>query len=80
MISRIKPILLLLAIFFISNIELFAAGPPGPPGGGGGPPGGCWPPSACIPLDGGIGFLLLAGVAYGGKKVYDISKDKKKAE
>ncbi|MDF1673509.1 MAG: hypothetical protein P1U41_08385 [Vicingaceae bacterium] len=78
---RIKPILLLLAILFISSIDLFAAGPPGPPGGGGGgPPGGCWPPSACIPLDGGIGFLLLAGAAYGGKKVYDMSKDKKKAE
>ena len=80
MIVRIKPILLLLAVFFISNLELFASGPPGPPGGGGGPPGGCWPPSACIPIDGGISFLLLAGFAYGGKKAYDISKDKKKAE
>lgn len=79
MINKFKPFLLLLTIFFLSNLEFFAAGPPGPPGGGG-PPGGCWPPSACIPLDGGISFLLLAGVAYGGKKVYDISKDNKKAE
>lgn len=56
-----------------------AAGPSGPPGPptGGGPP--CWPPP-CVPIDGGLSFLLIAGVAYGGKKVYDISKDKEKAE
>ena len=38
---------------------------------GGGPPG--WPPP-CVPIDGGISFLLFAGAIYGGKKVYDISK------
>ena len=56
---------------------MFAAGPPGPPGGGGGggPP--CWPPP-CVPIDGGISFLLVAGAIYGSKKVYDISQ--KKAE
>lgn len=63
------------ALSIVNNA--FAAGPPGPPGGGGGPP--CWPPP-CVPIDGGISFLLLAGVAYGGKKVYDMSKDNKKAE
>lgn len=73
---------LILAFVFILAISIvnnaFAAGPPGPPtGGGGGPP--CWPPP-CVPIDGGISFLLLAGAAYGGKKVYDISKDKEKAE
>lgn len=73
---------LIILVFFVGfSVIAHAAGPPGPPGGGGGgPPGGCWPPSTCIPLDGGISFLLLAGAAYGGKKMYDVSKDKKKAE
>ncbi|HHZ65225.1 MAG TPA: hypothetical protein EYN51_06975 [Flavobacteriales bacterium] len=48
-----------------------AAGPPGPPGGGNPP---CWP-APCIPIDGGIGFLIAAGLAYGGKKAYDSFKD-----
>jgi len=76
----IRPILVLIAIFFLNNIDMFAGGPPGPPGppGGGGSPGGCWPPSACIPIDGGISFLLVAGTVYGAKVIKDISK--KKAE
>jgi hypothetical protein len=65
--------LFLLAMSIVNNA--FAAGPPGPPsGGGGGPP--CWPPP-CVPIDGGISFLLIAGVAYGGKKIYDVSKTEK---
>lgn len=45
----------------------WAAGPPGPPGGGGGgggsnPP--CWPPP-CVPIDGGIVYLMTAGMAIG---------------
>lgn len=52
--------------------DSFAGGPPGPPGGGNDPP--CWPPP-CIPIDGGIGFLIAAGVAYGGKKAFDIQKE-----
>lgn len=62
----------LLAIGFAN--ELFAGGPPGPPSGGpggGGPP--CWPPP-CVPIDGGISYLLALGAIYGGKKIYDISK------
>jgi len=46
---------------------------PPPPGGGGDPP--CWPPP-CIPIDGGIGFLIAAGIAYGGKKAFDSLKNK----
>jgi len=34
------------------------------------PCGGPFPPCP-LPLDGGVSFLLLAGAAYGGKKVYD---------
>ncbi len=40
-----------------------------PPGGGGGPGPGCWPPP-CVPIDGGVGFLILAGLALGGWKIY----------
>ena len=45
-------------------------GPPdfGPPCGGPfGPP---------CPIDGGVSLLIAAGLAYGGKKTYDISRKK----
>ena len=59
-------------LFIIPGMEIYA-GPPNIPAGGGGPP--CWPPP-CVPIDGGLTFLLIAGAAYGGKKAYDISKKK----
>lgn len=77
--NYLKILTVFIFLAFFATMDLFAAGPPGPPGGGG-PPGGCWPPSSCIPIDGGLSFLLIAGVAYGGKKMYDISKDKEKAD
>ena len=46
------------------------------PGGGTPPSGGtpaCWPPP-CIPIDGGVSFLLAAGIAIGGKKLLDSKK------
>lgn len=54
--------------------DLFAQ----PPAGGGapagaGPGGGCFP--ACIPIDGGLGFLIAAGVALGGKKLFGSKKN-----
>lgn len=47
--------------------------------GGGGPPGGTSPsggcfPNPCVPIDGGISYLIAAGIALGGKKLYDASK------
>jgi len=47
-----------------------------PPGGGGGPggDGGCIPPP-CVPIDGGISLLVAAGVALGGKKIFDSLKN-----
>lgn len=59
----------ILTPFFINDI--YSAGPPPPPG----PDPGCWPPP-CIPIDGGIVFLIAAGIAYGGKKTFDSLKNK----
>lgn len=59
-----------LTIAFLALMASPMLAQPGPPPGGGGgdtPP--CWPPP-CIPIDGGIGWLIAAGLAYGGKKVY----------
>jgi hypothetical protein len=70
-----------LAAMVLLNEVAAQPGPgPGPTGGPGGPPGGgpppCWPPP-CIPIDGGVGFLVAAGLALGGKKAYDAMKTKK---
>ncbi len=65
---------LLITVLFIAFplfMNLGFSQPP-PPGGGGTQP--CWPPSACIPIDGGLGFLMAAAVALGAKKIYDKKK------
>ncbi|MFN5621840.1 MAG: PID-CTERM protein-sorting domain-containing protein, partial [Flavobacteriales bacterium] len=58
-------------LFLVTVSVLFAQpGPPdfGPPCGGPlGPP---------CPIDGGVSLLIAAGLAYGGKKTYDISRTK----
>lgn len=73
----------LLATFSFTLLFIFSSpmlaqppGPGGPGGGNGNPP--CWPPP-CVPIDGGLSWLLLAGAAYGGKKVFD-SKNKESEE
>jgi hypothetical protein len=48
--------------------------PPDPPGGGAPPCGG--PFGAVCPIDGGISFLIAAGLAVGGKKAFDLSRKK----
>jgi hypothetical protein len=53
----------------LMTFDLYApptAGTGGVSGGGAG----CWPPP-CIPIDGGIGLLVLAGVAWGSKKLIE---------
>lgn len=53
-----------------SNGKSIIKAPPAPPAAEGGttaPP--CWPPP-CVPIDGGIGWLIAAGVAYGAKKSF----------
>ena len=64
------------AILLLSVVNSFAQPSSGPPPGGGGstgttPP--CWDPS-CIPVDGGIGFLIAAGAFIGIRKIYGRSK------
>ena len=69
----------LLSLFVLMVALSFAnsmmAQPPDPGGGGGELPN-CFPPP-CVPIDGGLSWLLIAGVAYGGKKVYELNKDEK---
>ena len=59
-------------LMLVGNVIAFAQPPAGPPPTapptGGGPP--CWDPE-CIPIDGGVGFLIVAGAALGAKKIYD---------
>lgn len=65
-----KKLFFILSMLFIGIATPLNAQPPDPGGGGGGPT--CVPP--CVPIDGGLSWLLLAGVAYGGKKVFDMNK------
>ena len=67
-----KSLFLILFFMLVIGLEfaIAAGGPPGPPTGP--PP--CWPPPCVIPLDGGISLLVAAGIAYGGKKIYDSRK------
>ena len=57
---------ILFTLFILVCIKFVNAGPPPPP-----PPPptpGCWPPP-CVPIDGGISFLIAAGAIYGVKKL-----------
>ncbi len=65
--KRFSSLLILLALIILPQITI--AQPPDPGGGGDNKPG-CFPPP-CVPIDGGLSWLLLAGAVYGGKKVYD---------
>jgi hypothetical protein len=69
-----RAFLVLVGVAF--EVALFAQPPGGPPPGGGGSAGStppCWQPE-CIPVDGGLGFLLVAGAALGAKKINDHRK------
>ena len=64
------------ALFMLAPVlaGLFAQG--GPPVGGPPP---CWPPP-CIPIDGGVGFLLVAGAVFGGRKALELRRAAKHAQ
>jgi hypothetical protein len=68
-----KLIAFLAVLLFFGVFNLYA--PPGDPGGG---PGGGDPPVG-VPIDGGAVVLLIAGAAYGAKKLKD-KRQKSKLE
>ena len=57
-----------LLFFFLSGSQSLFSAPPPPPNKLS-----CWPPP-CIPIDGGISALIVAGAAYGAKKLYNKKK------
>jgi hypothetical protein len=62
--------LLFMLLFVTIDAFSFTLGPgDGPPCGG--------PFGPCIPIDGGISFLLIAGAAYGSKRAFDFWKEPK---
>lgn len=70
--------LVFLTCGLLSSISLYAD-PPNPPGGHGstnngtpGPIGG--------PIDGGLGFLLALGGAYGARKIYTVRKERNEGD
>lgn len=64
--------LLFLAVIFFAPVFLYAQ--PGPPAGGTPP---CGPPFGPVcPIDGGVSLLVAAGLAFGGKKAYDMGRKK----
>jgi len=67
-----KKLFFILSMLLIGIAAPLNAQPPDPGGGGGGP--NCFPPP-CVPIDGGLSLLLAAGVAYGGKKIYELNKE-----
>jgi hypothetical protein len=50
---------------------------PGDPFGGGNPGGAPTGPVGAVPVDGGLSFLLAAGLGFGAKKAYDYRKSLK---
>jgi hypothetical protein len=64
-------ILLTLLTLGVTAVFGQTGAPPGGPAGGGPP---CWPPP-CVPIDGGVSFLLAIGAAYGAKKAYQGIKE-----
>jgi len=65
--------LIALSLFFVLPLAVLAqVGPPTPPSGD--PP--CDGPgfTGVCPIDGGISFLIAAGLALGAKKTYDLKR------
>jgi hypothetical protein len=67
-----KKYILVFLLALTSTTFDIKAQPPDPGGGGNVTPNCENPP--CIPIDGGISLLLIAGAALGGKKLYNNQK------
>ena len=72
-----KRVLSIVAVVYLfsSPLTVFSQSAPFPDDGGGPPCDGPFGP--VCPIDGGLSFLIAAGVAYGGKKSYDLQQKKK---
>jgi hypothetical protein len=72
-----KTLKIIFVLFCIMALPLLSISdvPPPPNGGGTGGPGGGGVPVGA-PIDGGMGILLALGLAYGGKKLYTMRKEK----
>jgi hypothetical protein len=82
MMNKLKYLFIFITVFLLdAAVNIANAQPPGAPPGGGGtgttPP--CWDPD-CIPIDGGVSLLIAAGVALGGKKLYNNYKNNTKQD
>jgi len=68
--------IIIISVFLVMAVTSSYGQPAGgaPPGGPAGGTPGCWPPP-CVPVDGGISFLIAIGAAFGGKKMYDKLKE-----
>lgn len=77
--KTLKLILVFFAIVALPLLSISDTPPPPPNGGGSGGPGGGGTPVGA-PIDGGMGILLALGLAYGGKKLYSMRKEKAESE
>ena len=69
--NKLVKAIFLATLFVVLSSVSFAQPPSGPPPGGAVPAGNtppCWDPQ-CVPVDGGLGFLLAAGALFGIRKL-----------
>ena len=71
--KKLIRIILLVSIGYFLMPSAYAFGPPLPPGPGPGSGPTCWPPP-CVPINGGIVFLIAAGLGLGIVKVLNARK------
>jgi len=77
--GKLVVIIFVFGISFISHCQPPGSPPGSAPGGVTGDPGDppCWDPN-CVPIDGGVGFLIAAGAVLGFKKIKDHKKQSRK--
>ena len=66
-----------IAVVFVFSFTVMTAQPPPPPGGNSGGSGGPQNQRLRANIGGGVLILLALGLAYGGKKIYTVMKEKK---
>jgi hypothetical protein len=66
--KSLRTLFLIVMVVFSVVANAQPGPPPGPPCGG--------PFGPACPIDGGVSLLIAAGLAYGGKKSYDMARKK----